>query len=53
MTFAGIYRLRFGKLPIIYKALIIPQSKFNEIENNIFVMNFHRITDLLPLSNIF
>ena len=44
-----MYRLRFVKFPIIYRAFIIPQSKFIEVDNNRFVMKVPIITELLPL----
>ena len=53
MTFAGMYRFKFGKFPIIYKALIIPQSKLIEVDNRRFVMKVPIMIELLPLSIAF
>jgi hypothetical protein len=53
MTLAGMYRLRLVKFPIIYNALIMPQSKFIEVDKSKFVINVPMIIDLLPLSITF
>ncbi len=53
MTFAGMYRFKFGKFPIIYKALIIPQSKLIEVDKSKFEINVPIITELLPVSIAF
>ncbi len=52
-TLAGMYKLKLGILPIIYKVLIIPHNRLKDADKSKFVTNVPITIELLPLSIAF